>query len=298
MALLPKLKSTVRAALQTSSAPTTSVMDAMLQLELARELTRLQSEVLEKAPENPAAHGFKVYSQADEDGILEVICKRLGLAAGVFVEIGCGDGRENNTHYLLLKGWRGIWVDGDTANIAAIRAALPASDRLQVVEAMVTRENVVGLLSAALGSLGTLDVLSVDVDGNDLPIAQAAVAAFSPKLVIAEYNAKFPYPLALGVTYDPRRAWQSNDYHGASLAAWIEGLHPEYRLVCCNLAGTNAFFVRQELARPFGDYAPEQLYQPARFHLTALRVGHTPTLSFLADNLTTSQDDPRNRSSK
>jgi hypothetical protein len=267
----------------------------MLQLELARELERLQSGMRESMPGNPAGQGFKVYSQADEDGIIAQICERLGIASGVCAEIGCGDGRENNTHYLLLNGWRGVWIDGDSANVAAIRAALPQSNQLRVVEAMVTRENVVELLRPVLDRGRTLDLLSVDVDGNDLPIAQAAVAAFSPKVVVAEYNAKFPYPLALGVAYDPNRSWQGDDYHGASLAAWVEGL-PEYRLVACNLAGTNAFFVRSALAAKFADYSPERLYQPARFHLTALQAGHPPTLSFLADALAAGRIDEGNRS--
>ncbi len=69
----------------------------------------------ETMPDNPAVCGFKVYSQADEDGILEHICDWLQLERGSFIEIGCGDGRENNTHYLLLKGWHGVWVDGNAA---------------------------------------------------------------------------------------------------------------------------------------------------------------------------------------
>lgn len=292
MALLPQIKRSLRAALWPSAAPTASVLNAMLQLELSRELRSLQADVRQAMPENPAGHGFKVYSQADEDGILERICAKLGLRPGVFAEIGCGDGRENNTHYLLLKGWRGIWVDGNHENAASIRSALPVSDRLKLIEAFVTRENVVDLLLPALTTLGTLDILSVDVDGNDLAIAQAAIARFSPRIVVAEYNAKFPDPLSLSVTYDPRRTWQGDDYHGASLAAWVEGLGPDYGLVCCNLAGTNAFFVRREFVQAFGSYSPQQLYQPARFHLTALQVGHLPSLSFLADTLAREGADP------
>jgi len=285
MALLPQIKRSLRSALWPSAAPTASMLNAMLQLELSRELRSLQADVRQTMPENPAGHGFKVYSQADEDGILERICATLDLQPGVFAEIGCGDGRENNTHYLLLKGWGGVWVDGSHENAASIRSALPASDRLTLIEAFVTRENVVDLLVPALAARGALDVLSVDVDGNDLAIAQAAIAAFSPKIVIVEYNAKFPYPMSLSVTYDPRRTWQGDDYHGASLAAWVERLGSDYGLVCCNLAGTNAFFVRRESVQVFGSYSPQKLYQPARFHLTALQVGHLPTLSFLADAL-------------
>jgi hypothetical protein len=288
MALLPRLKRSVSAALQ-STAPAAFALNAQLQLELAREFSRLQMDLRASMPENPAAYGYKVYSQADEDGILANICDRLGLASGVLAEIGCGDGRENNTHLLLLKGWSGVWVDGNSTNVGVLRAALPASHRLRLIEAFVTRENVVELLKPALAPPGRLDLLSVDVDGNDLPIAQAAVAAFAPKIVVVEYNAKFPYPLALSVAYDPRRVWQGDDYHGASLGAWVQGL-AGYRVVCCNLAGTNAFFVREDLAQAFGDYPPEKLYQPARFHLTALQVGHPPTLSFLADKLAADRD--------
>ena len=147
---------------------------------------------------------------------------------------------------------------------------------------MVTRENVAHIPTAA-GSpdFGALDLLSVDIDGNDLAIAEAAIKAWSPKIVIGEYNAKFPYPMQQEVRYDPQHRWKRDDYHGASLAAWVERLKPEYRLVACNLAGTNAFFVREDIGADSTSYAPPQLYQPARFHLTALRSGHAPSLSFL-----------------
>jgi hypothetical protein len=192
----------------------------------------------------------------------------------------------------LLKGWRGIWVDGDPTNIAAIRSALPVGKRLRVVEQIVTRENVKSIPTLA-GSpdFGELDLFSVDVDGNDLAIALAAIAAWKPKIIVGEYNAKFRFPLKVEVAYNPLHRWARDDYHGASLAAWIDGLQPGYRLVACNLAGTNAFFVRSDLAESFAAYPPDRLYQPARFHLTALRSGHPPSLSFLRDSLAADADE-------
>ena len=226
--MFERLKNKARAALNSTSSAAASSLDALLQLELSKELARLQAEVRTAMPENPAACGFKVYSQADEDGIVEEITRRLGIERGHFIEIGCGDGRENNSHYLLLKGWRGIWVDGDPDNIAAIRAALPLDGRLRLVEQMVTRDNVAAIPTAA-GSpdFGELDLLSVDVDGNDLAIAEAAIKAWSPKIVIGEYNAKFPYPMQQEVRYDPLHRWKRDDYHGASLAAWVARLKPQ-----------------------------------------------------------------------
>ena len=282
MAFLERLKHSVKAVLQTTGGPSTFTLQSQLQLELSRELSRLRQDVQATMPGNPAGHGYKVYSQADEDGILAHILARLGLATGSFAEIGCGDGRENNTHFLLLNGWRGIWIDGDHGNIEAIRAALPASSRLQVVQAYVTQANIRQLLQSAVTAFGSIEVQSIDVDGNDLPLAQAAVEAVSPRVLVVEYNAKFPYPTDVGVAYDPDHRWQTDDYHGASLGACVAGLAPDYRLVSCNLAGTNAFFVRREDAHLFGNNAPEVIYQPARFHLTALQAGHRPTLKFLA----------------
>lgn len=289
MAFLSSLKRALKAVAHAPASPVATVLDVHLQLELSRELARLQSDLRRAMPENPAGWGYKVYSQADEDGILDVICHRLKLRSGVFVEIGCGDGRENNTHYLLLKGWRGVWIEGNAEHVSFIRAVLPQSDRLELIQAFVTRENVAQLLRPVLSSFGSLDILSVDIDSNDLEVAQAAIAAFEPKIVVGEYNAKFPYPLKLVFDYEPARMWQGDDYQGASLAAWTDRLKPDYRLVSCNLAGTNAFFVRSDGLEPFREYPPEQLYQPARFYLTALQSGHRPGLSFLANYLRRSQ---------
>jgi hypothetical protein len=55
--------------------------------------------------------GFKVYSQCDEDGIIQEIFRRIGTDNRRFIEIGCGDGSENCTAYLLHQGWSGLWID-------------------------------------------------------------------------------------------------------------------------------------------------------------------------------------------
>ena len=286
MSILSRLQRRMTELMPSHAAPVAALLDAALQLELSREFDRLQQALQVSMPQNPAARGFKVYSQSDEDGIVQDICSTLGLEHGIFAEIGCGDGRENNTHYLLLKGWRGVWIDADSSNIGALRNVLPASGTLRLVEAQVTRENVLPLLQPALDAFGSgLDLLSIDVDGNDLTIARSVANALRPKIIVGEYNAKFPYPMVAEITYQPQQKWQGDDYHGASLAAWVQQLAPEYQLVSCNLAGTNAFFVQAPYIERFGWYPPEKLYQPARFHLTALRAGHAPSLSYLRQML-------------
>ena len=45
--------------------------------------------------------GYRVYSQADEDGILHEIFRRIGEGKRAFLELGVGNGLENNTLFLL-----------------------------------------------------------------------------------------------------------------------------------------------------------------------------------------------------
>lgn len=263
---------------------------ALLQSALTQEADRLRAAIAEAMPGNPAAAGFKTYSQSDEDGIIEAIFARIGEGGRTFAEFGCGNGLENNSHLLLLKRWRGTWIDGDPKNIAFIASHIPpATARLSVVEAFVTRDNVTRLVAGGLESvgaeLGELDLLSLDLDGNDLEILAALLSTASPRVLCVEYNARFRPPLEISVAYDPAHAWAGDDYHGASLASFARLLGDRYALVCCNVAGLNAFFVRSDLAAAFPAHPLAALYQPPRLHLAWIDAGHPPSLKFLAESL-------------
>ena len=58
-------------------------------------------------------HGFRTFSQNDEDGILEEIFGRIGITHRTFVEFGVQDGLQSNTRLLLYQGWRGLWIEAD-----------------------------------------------------------------------------------------------------------------------------------------------------------------------------------------
>jgi hypothetical protein len=263
---------------------------AVLQSMLSTELRELHREIERQTPGNPAARGYKVYSQADEDGVIDAIYRELGAGSNVFVELGCGNGLENNTHHLLLRGWRGVWVDGSAKNIAAIAAQIPlSSSRLTVDQSFITRDNVRDVVRRALAALEggpkDVDFLSIDLDGNDAILLDQLLEEHSPRLVCVEYNGKFPYPTDVEVAYDAAHTWSGDDYHGASLAAYIRHVGDRYRLVACNASGVNAFFVRTDLASRFPDAAPEKLFQPPRYHLVQLQSGHPPSLKHLANVL-------------
>ena len=66
-------------------------------------------------------YGYKVYSQNDEDGIIQEIFRRIGVTNKTFIEFGVQNGLESNCHYLLFQGWNGLWMDGDGEAIREIQ---------------------------------------------------------------------------------------------------------------------------------------------------------------------------------
>lgn len=139
-----------------------------------------------------AKHGYRVSSQGDEDGILHKILRRIGDGGRKFVEIGAGDGLENNTLFLLIQGWNGLWIEGSPRKVASAKKhqrEAVAEGRLRVAQQYVTAANFNETLKRF--APGELDVLSMDIDGNDYYVL-GAIRSVAPRVIVAEYNAKFP----------------------------------------------------------------------------------------------------------
>ena len=74
-----------------------------------------------RQPKRIVRHGAKVYSQNDEDGILQEIFRRIGMTNREFAEFGVQDGGECNTVLLLTSGWSGLWLEAEPAYHPLIR---------------------------------------------------------------------------------------------------------------------------------------------------------------------------------
>jgi len=223
--------------------------------------------------------GAKYFSQADEDGITSEIVRRLGIKEGIFAELGVGNGLENNTLILLACGWRGFWIGNQ--DLAFDYRLNPK--RLAYIRGWVSLDNLADLMHSGFENVGTnqLDVLSLDLDGNDYYFARELLKmGIFPKLLILEYNAKFPPPIKWTIKYDANHSSDGTDYFGASLALLCELLNDfSYTLICCNAAtGANAFFVRNEYLSHFGDVPKtiEDIYVGCRYQLYQ-RWGHPPS---------------------
>jgi hypothetical protein len=256
---------------------------------LQAELDRLKAEPRHQRDKSLIPFGHKVYSQQDEDGMLREIFRRIGVTNKVFVEFGVGNGLENNTLALLFEGWQGLWIEASAQHVEAIRthfAKVIRAGRLSVTPAFVTKENIDALISSHVPP-GDIDLLSVDIDGNDFHVF-SAIACIRPRVVVMEYNAKFPPPMLFCMEYRPSYVWQGDDCFGASLQYLEVALEKKgYRLVGCSLSGVNAFFVRSDLT---GDqflppFSAENHYEPARYYLARLSSGHRPSYQTLRESL-------------
>ncbi len=259
----------------------TAIEQRRFQLRARREYERERfiRDLLTDRPElsgpgRLAPFEHRVFSQNGEDGVIAEIFRRIGTTNQRFVEFGCGNGIENNSLYLLHRDWSGLWIDGDPKLVAAIRDShqqFLSTGVLQLRESFVTAENIEGLLAAA-ETPEELDLLSIDIDGNDYWVWQA-VEQYRPRAIVVEYNAMWP-PDALWVqAYAPHRGWNGTSYHGASLASLTDlGSKKGYRLVHCDLSGSNAFFVRSDVAADhFADaFDAASHYQPSRTFLASI----------------------------
>jgi hypothetical protein len=223
-------------------------------------------------PKRLLAHGAQYFSQNFEDGMIAEIFKRIGTTSKTFLEIGVGDGSENNTTSLLSAGWSGTWIEGDPDCVRSIESQLlkmpQTSKRLKVRQAFVSPENISSLLSE-LGVPDEIDLFSLDIDLNTYHI-WAALEHFRPRVVVVEYNASFPPDLAWIHPYTEGGVWDYTQKFGASLKAFeILGRKNGYSLVGCDITGINAFFVRDDLAGTHFQipHSAENHYEPSRYYL-------------------------------
>jgi len=225
-------------------------------------------------------YGYKAYSQNDEDGIIAEIFRRIGTTDKRFIEFGVQNGLESNTHYLLFKDWQGLWIEGSSEFYTEIQNKFRSvinSGQLAVQNEFITRENINKIFHEN-GFHGEIDLLSIDIDGNDYHVWKA-VDVVSPRVVVIEYNAKFPPDCDWHMPYREHHVWDGTDRFSASLKA-LERLGGEkgYQLVGTNISGVNAFFVRRDLAGKEFSHPPtaENLYNPCRYGEIRFVSGHPP----------------------
>ncbi len=232
--------------------------------------------------------GFKVFSQFEEDGKLLFVLSVIGMESRRFIEIGADDGLNSNCANLYFYfGYHGLYVDGNGYALNRGRrfyARYPNRWHYPPVflQSLVTRENI-NTLCEQQGFTGDVDLLSIDIDGNDYWIWDA-LEVCRPRVVIIETHVEFGLRNIV-VPYDADYQYPGVHplYHGASARAMIAlGKRKGYRLVGANAYGSNLIFVLDALC---GDLLPEKQAEDVLGHPSAVssfgkfeQVKHLPFL--------------------
>ncbi|MGX5173623.1 hypothetical protein ACUR5C_06315 [Aliikangiella sp. IMCC44653] len=196
--------------------------------------------------------GYKVYSQHEEDGILSYLFAKIGTTNKTCVELCAGNGMESNTANLLINfHWNGLLIDGNKTNTKKAELFYRLHENTciyppKIINTWVTKDNINTIIKSNKIE-GVIDLLSLDIDGNDYHIMKA-INTITARVIVLEFNHLLGPKASLTIPYNEKFVAEFSadgaDYSGASLAAFIKLLNKKnYAFIGTNRFATNAFFV-------------------------------------------------------
>lgn len=189
------------------------------------------------------------FSQFGEDGIIERIFQILPPQQERWcVEFGAWDGKYlSNTHELVAnRNWKGVLIEGNPSKFPDLISTYANTTNAILLSRLVSFEgpNTLDAILKQTPMPIDLDLLSIDIDGNDYHIWDS-LQVYRPKVVVIEFNQTIPSDIAF------IQAKDMNVNHGSSLLSMVElGKQKGYELVSATV--NNAFFVRKEFFALFG----------------------------------------------
>lgn len=215
---------------------------------------------------------FKIFSQFGDDGLIQYLAKNLNIENKIFIEFGVENYMESNTRFLMMNdNWEGFVMDGSTKAMERLtKRRWFWKYNLTCKSIFITKENINDLMQST--GYSNIGLLHIDIDGNDYYILEEMdLSKLNPSIIIMEYNSVFGNDRAITVPYKKdfirTKAHYSNLFFGASLPALTMLAEKKgYALVCCNLAGNNAYYVRKDLLNDkIKEVSNDVAYKESRF---------------------------------
>jgi len=198
-----------------------------------------------------------MYSQKNEDKIIESIFSKLKIFNGSFVEVGAGDGITlSNTRNLLEKGWLGTYIEGDNNLFLTLVENTKDFKDVDCLNYYISNEPIYKLdhlLYLYTKTPSFFDFFSLDIDGNDYWVWKNLYCYF-PKVICVEYNPNFEPTENKVIEYDSKFRHDNTNYYGASaLALYNLGIEKGYTLIN-HTEDLNLFFVQDCFSHLFKKY--------------------------------------------
>jgi hypothetical protein len=171
------------------------------------------------------------------------------------VEFGAWDGRYLSNTWDLWRnqGWRAVLIEGDAERFRSLERTALRHSSVTAVHAFVTPrgENSLDQLLGKLGIGEDIDLLSVDIDGDEFYVLEG-LERVRPRVIVIEYNPTIPPELSL--------VQEPGAYFGASARALVElGKRKNYRFVGCTQ--TNCILVDE------ADFGKLEITEPDLAHV-------------------------------
>jgi len=227
---------------------------------------------------------FSIYSQSDEDGIIDQIFNKITIKSKFFIELGVENGLESNTTFLLSQNWKGIWFEGNLKfkdPIYKIFEQSITTNQLKVIFGYLDENIINKTLSDNCNNINP-DLLSIDIGLSTFRVLKS-IDVIKPRVIIVEYNPIFgpSKNIVVQENNSKNNNWWSGEFmFGASLKAY-ELLLKDYKLVACSSSGANAFFVHidEDLTGFDGPFTSENLYESEKYYLIkSFKSFHTKKL--------------------
>ena len=198
---------------------------------------------------NPNSWEFCGLSQHGEDGVIDFLSRKILKPNRYFIEIGAGDGIENNTAWLAIaRRYLGLMIEGNRKTYECCRDVNTIlNSGVETICLFVDKNNINTIQARALYS--NPDLFSLDIDSNDYYLAETVLeCGFRPKIFVVEYNSAFGPHKAVTIKYqkdfDNTREHSHFLYYGCSISGWKElFLRFGYKFVTVESNGVNAFFI-------------------------------------------------------
>ena len=152
--------------------------------------------------------GDRKYAQNGEEPLIEYILNNIGVNKYI-VDLGAKDGYSlSNSRYFVENGYQCLLIDNEAE----------AGESTEVKKHKLFVGNVIPLLKT-YKCPNVFDMLSIDLDGIDYWILCEILKNYSPRLIVAEFNASIPMGKSVTIPNEPEFVWNEDNFFGFSFSA-------------------------------------------------------------------------------
>jgi hypothetical protein len=201
------------------------------------------------------------YSQWGEDGLIRYVLNHLPVTDKWCVEFGAWDGIHLSNTYDLVKnaGYNAVFIEGNSLKFESLQENMASYPNVLTIFKFVEVEgnNTLDNILMQTPITKNLDLLSIDIDGNDYHIWKS-LQFYSPKVVVIEIKQTEKPGVIKINNKNSETSWTEG---GTSISSMTSLANEKgYRLLAA--FGFNAFYIKQEFYGLFfdRDYSIEDIF--------------------------------------